>query len=132
MHLVIAALFLLLFTAPAMAQARQCDQAVGFQHATATGPVEIVPGIAGQRIYPCGFSLMERGAALSFRIFGAQPGTNCTVEGTTFTPTLDVPNDVQFNNRVATVGPASAEGNALCIQTIGTGALSGVVYFAQF
>jgi len=125
-----AVALLILFAVPAQAQ-RQCDRIVSFVHSTATGPVIVVPGVDGKRIYTCGFSLAEKGPTLDIQIFtGAGPA--CAIGRLDQTPIFSFPNDATFNNRVDTVGPHSEYGDALCIQTFGSGAITGMIFWAQF
>jgi hypothetical protein len=134
MRLILAIAFLALLAIPAQAQTKPCDQIVMFQHAAATGPVEIVPGIDGQRIYPCGFMLAQKGNTLDFQMWGAQD--HCVggpvLGATLFTPRMSLPTDVQLVNRIEHAGPSSQYGASICIQTWGTGGLTGAIYYAQF
>src|SRR5262245_41179462 len=100
-------LILLALAAPAQAQ-RACDQFTAFEHINATGPVEIVPANPSQRIYLCGFSIIQKGNTLDFTILLGH-GTNCDTDTITLA-TLQFPNDVAFNNRIQTVGPTSDYG----------------------
>lgn len=125
--LALGLLFALSF--PAQAQ-RACDQATPFQHATATARTALIPGVAGQRIYYCGFMIAQKGQALDLQItYGT--GVNC---GTNTHGSLvySLPNDFALVNRIENVGPHTDLGESLCVQTFGTGALTGVIYWAQF
>lgn len=130
--LALAGLFLVLPASPAAAQTRPCDRLVSFQHAEATGPVEIVPGKPNARVYQCGIVLAQKGNTLDFKMWTAQPGSNCTGGTSDLTPQFSLPVDVVMVNRIENVGPSSEPGQSLCIQTLGSGGLTGVVYWAQF
>jgi len=121
----------LLFAPPAWAQGRPCDQVTPFQHATPTGPVEIVPGIANQRIYFCGFSIAEKGPTLDLKIWSGG-GVLCAIGSKDLSPQWSFPNDFALVNRIEHVGPFSNVGDSLCIQTFGSGALTGTIYWTQF
>jgi hypothetical protein len=123
---------LLILVAPisAQAQTRPCTNAVAFKHAAPTGPIEIVAGKSNERVYYCGFVLVERGTTLDF-IMLTGTGTNCGTN-TINLLSLELPSDVALVNRVESVGPASEIGHSLCLQTSGTGKLSGIIYWAQF
>ena len=111
---------------------KACDRMASFQHIVATGPIEVVPAKEGQRIYYCGFTIMQKGNTLDFIITIGQ-GTNCNTNTLQMTPQLQLPSDFALSTRQETVGPYSEPGYAMCIQTIGsTGALTGLIYYAQF
>jgi hypothetical protein len=130
MRLALAFLILIASIVPASAQ-RPCDQTSTFQHDIATGPVEIVVGKPDQRIYPCGFMLTQKGNSLDFQMWSAVAGSNC-VPVTFWTPRMSLPTDVAFTNRIENAGPSLPYNNSLCIQTFGTGSLTGAIYWAQF
>ena len=136
MRLILAIAFLALLAIPAQAQTKPCDKIVMFQHATATGPVELIPGIDGQRIYPCGFMLSEKGNTLDFQMWGVAASDHCVsgpvMNAELYTPRMSLPTDVQLVNRIEHAGPAGSYGFSLCIQTWGTGGLTGAIYYAQF
>jgi len=123
------ALLSLTWAMPALAQ-QVCDQATPFNHQLPTGPVEIVPAQPNKRIYFCGFFVSARGPTLDMTVMLGQ-GTNC---GTNTRQILfdNFPSDVAVSNRVERVGPAGDPGYALCIQSSGTGSLTGLIYWAQF
>jgi hypothetical protein len=126
------ALLLLLWPTTARAQTRPCDQIYVFQHTVPTGPVEAVPGVPNQRIYPCGFVLTAKGNSLDFRLFAAQPGSSCLAESEAFSPQMSLPASPELVTRVENVGPSTEVGFSLCVRTYGSGALTGAIYFAQF
>jgi hypothetical protein len=127
----LALLLLLLTCASAQAQTKPCDNARYFQHTVATGPVLLVPGVPNQRIYFCGFVLAQKGNTLDFKVWSTdQPDCSTTLEA--FSPQWSLPTDVQMVNRRETVGNSTDYGAGLCIQTFGTGALTGAIYYAQF
>jgi len=132
---VLAVALLALFASEAQAQ-RQCTHTSWFQHTTPTGPIEIVPGVDGQRIYPCGFMLTQKGNTLDFQMWGTPFGLCVNGSGFSnaqlFTPQLSLPTDVQLVNRLEVVGPFTPPGYSLCIQTFGAGALTGAIYWEQF
>ena len=108
-----------------------CDRVVGFKHINATGPVEVVPAVTGQRIYFCGAAIIQKGNTLSLQIMTGT-GTNCSTNTVLQTPVLEFPNDVAVVTHQDFVGIASDPGVALCIQTSGSnGKLGGLLYYAQ-
>lgn len=134
MRLLTTLALLLCFGSSASAQtiSRPCDSGTYFKHVVATGPVEIVPGKEGQRVYFCGFMFTQKGNTLDLIVtVGKSP--NCSVETIQITPQLELPADFALTNRIETGQPIGGPGFALCVQTLGTsGKLSGVVYFTQF
>jgi hypothetical protein len=130
MRLILAIAFLALLAIPAQAQTRQCTKITPFQHTTPTGPVWIVPGVQNQRVYYCGFMLAQKGNTLDFKIwFAADAGC---VETGTLGPTWSLPTDMAIVNRTEQVGPYGPYGFGICIQTFGSGALTGAIYWEQF
>jgi len=127
MALAIAFVF---YAQPAHAQ-KTCSQASVFDHAAATGPVELVKGVANQRVYLCGFFLSKKGQTLDLQIWSGDPNT-CSGATRDFTPHLTFPNDLAVSNRLDMVGVHSEIGQSLCIQTFGQGALGGIIYWEQF
>jgi hypothetical protein len=134
MRIILALAALAFLCTGASAQTRPCDHVSWFTHASATGPVELVPGIADARIYPCGFLLLQKGNTLDFQMWGA-PAGGCGLGpggAENFTPQLSLPTDVQISTRIEKVGPSTALGHSMCIQTWGSGGLTGAIYWAQF
>jgi hypothetical protein len=127
---VFAAALLFLASLPAAARTAPCDKTASFAYAAPTLDV-LVSGVAGQRIYPCGFTVMQKGPALDFQL-STGTGPSCSLAKNNITPVYSVPNDFAVVSRIERVGPSSAVGESLCIQTFGSGNLSGVVYYAQF
>lgn len=127
-----AAMFLALIPEAAAQTTRSCQRATPFQHLTATGPVEIVPGKPDARTYSCGFVLAQRGQSLDFQYWSAKAGTACAEEITALTPVFSLPADFVMVNRLENVGPASPPGHSLCIQTFGQGGMTGIIYWEQF
>jgi hypothetical protein len=131
MKLIWMVLALLLWPAIAHAQ-RACDRIAPFKHINATGPIELVPAVPGQRVYYCGFTILQKGNTLDLIITVGQ-GTNCGMNTVQFTPQMELPNDFALSSRTETVGPYTEPGFALCIQTIGSNAkLGGMIFYAQF
>src|SRR5262245_35410246 len=128
-RLLVAFVACMLMASSAMAQ-RQCDKVTTFAYTTATGPVEIVPGQPGLQIYYCGFALANRGPTLTIKVWGGTVGTCAVVED--FGPAWEFPNDLAIVNRVETVGPHTGPSESICLQTSGTGSLTGAIYWAQF
>ena len=133
-RLLLALATLIVLTAPVAAQStRPCQFATPFQHLTATGPVEIVPGKPDMRVYSCGFVIAQRGQSLDFRYWSAKSGTGCAEEVVGLTPVFSLPSDLVMVNRLENVGPSTPPGHSLCIETTGgTGSLAGIIYWAQF
>lgn len=130
MRWILTLVFLLLTTSLAAAQAR-CDKYTAFQHINATGPVEVAVGKENQRVYVCGYMLVQKGNTLDFTLLTGK-GPNCTLERKNVY-TLELPNDLALVNRIETVGPVGEPGYSVCIQTTGSNAkLGGVIYWAQF
>jgi hypothetical protein len=89
-----------------------------------------VPGVSGQSIYYCGFVIAEKGNTLDLKVW-ASSAADCSVDSEDFSPQWSFPNDFAFSTRVAETGLYSPYGHTLCIQTFGTGALTGVIYWTQ-
>src|SRR4249920_2197070 len=123
MKYLLAVIALLALTSGANAQ-HACDRMVGFKHAIPTGPVEIVPAVANQRVYYCGFTITAKGNTLDL-ILTTGTGTNCADNNTPLTPRMEFPNDFALSSRQESVGPYSESGYAMCLQTIGQGTLGG-------
>jgi hypothetical protein len=109
---------------------RACSQQTAFLHNAATGPVAIVLGVAGQSIWYCGFVIAEKGNTLDLKVW-ASAAADCSSTNESFSPQWSFPNDFAFSTRVAETGLYSNPGDTLCIQTFGTGALTGVIYWTQ-
>jgi hypothetical protein len=129
MRILLAALLLAMGLHGAQAQ-QACNSIAPFRHDVATGPVNIVPGIGGQRIYFCGFVLNSKAATLDFKVWTGV-GATCT-GGQDLSPIWSLPNGFALVSRVPTTGPSGNLGDGLCIQTFGTGSLTGVLYYTQF
>jgi hypothetical protein len=131
LKLLLAGLLLVVLAVPAQAQEKRgCDQTTFFNHSAPTGPIEIAPA-SDKRIYSCGFFFSEKGNTLDFVVLTGQ-GVNCAINQQQIFY-LTLPNDAVVSNRVDTVGQAVADYNyALCIQTVGTGALAGFLYWTAF
>jgi hypothetical protein len=62
----------------------------------------------------------------------AGTGVNCATNHVIIIPRTDVP-PAGIVNRIATAsGETAPAGNAMCLQTWGTGSVSSVFYWAQF
>lgn len=130
MRFVLGLGLLFLLAAPAQAQ-KPCDKVVGFSHTKAVGPVELVAAVAEQRIYFCGFTIIQKGNTLDLIIMVGE-GKNCETNRVPLTPQLELPNNSALSSRQDTVTISSDPGAALCIQTLGNGKLGGMIYYAQF
>jgi hypothetical protein len=128
----VALLLMLVAPISAQAQTRPCNRATTFLHVNPTGPVEIAPPLANQRVYYCGFVLAQKGQVLDFKVLTGT-GVNCGTDQTLIL-SLELPSDLVLVNRIASVGPSAPPGQALCIETVGAAGarLSGVIYWAQF
>lgn len=126
---------LLCFGGSAFAQPvpRPCDKMVPFSYDGPTTVREIVPAVAGARIYFCGFTLLQKGNTLDFRITIGK-GTACGTDTQYMTPQLQLPSDVQITTRAEMVAQSTEPGFALCLEAPGASGskLGGMIYYAQF
>lgn len=112
---------------------RPCDSGSYFRHEAATGPVAVVVGKPGARIYFCGFMFTQKGNTLDL-IVSVGKGPDCAGEKIQITPQLELPADFALTNRIETGQPIGGPEFGLCIQTLGAAGakLAGVIYYAQF
>jgi hypothetical protein len=131
MRALLIALVLIVAAIPAAAQ-KACDQ---FRSATTTAPqsiTETIPGIDGQRIYLCGFTIINTGSGLTVSLFSGT-GTNCNANQTVLVAPITLPNNSMLVNRIAiAAGEYTPQGHALCVQVTGTGNLTTLWYWTQF
>jgi len=118
-------------SAQAQTVSRPCDAATYFKHEIPTGPVVVVTGEEGKRIYFCGFMVTQKGNTLDL-IVTVGSGQNCSVNTIQITPQLELPNDFALTNRIEVGQPIGPPGASLCVQTLGAGKLTGVFYFTKF
>jgi hypothetical protein len=112
---------------------RSCDKSASFKHVLPTGPVELIPAVPGQAIYFCGFTIVQKGQTLDMILFMGDPNSNCATNSVQLTPQLSLPADFALSTRVATAPPMpNSKSKAMCIQTLGNGALTGLVFYTQF
>jgi len=124
-------LLLLCGSAHAQTISRACDAATYFKHEIPTGPVVVVTGEEGKRIYFCGFMVTQKGNTLDL-IVTVGKGDACQINTIQITPQLELPNDFALTNRIDYGQPIGEPGASLCIQTLGAGKLTGVFYFTKF
>jgi hypothetical protein len=129
---VVLLLLLLLWPTVVMAQ-KPCDQARGAITSGVVAPVERVAGIAGKRIYLCGYVIMRAsgGPGLEFEITSGT-GTNCSTGKTVMIPRMDVPIGGLVNRIPYAAGEKTAPGHSVCLQTWGTGSVTSIFYWTQF
>lgn len=135
MRILLLAALLLMAAGPAAAQ-RTCDQYKGAITAVpVASPVERVPGIAGKRIYLCGYIVMPSsdaaGQAVEFELTRGT-GTNCAANRQVMIPRIRVPAGGIINRTPFATGETTAAGEAVCLQTWGTGSITSIFYWAQF
>jgi hypothetical protein len=131
---IMTALALLLLCGSAHAQdlSRPCDKSAFFNHSVPTGPVNLVLGVEGQRVYLCGFTIMQKGNTLDF-ILSVGQGVNCADNNVQITPQFELPADFALTTRINAGQPLPGVGYGLCVQTLGSnGKLAGIVYYSQF
>jgi hypothetical protein len=125
------ALALVLLAVPAAAQ-RACDQ---FRSTTTIAPQSITETIAavdGQRVYLCGFTIINTGAGLTVSLFSGT-GINCNANQAALVAPITLPNNSVLVNRIATAsGEYTPIGHAVCVQITGSGNLTTLWYWAQF
>ena len=137
MWLIALAAFFLLFVPPGEAWAqRTCDQyRAAITSVPIAAPVERVPGVAGKRIYLCGYILMPSspaaGQSIEFELTTGT-GTNCATNKTTMIPRMSVPATGIVNRIAYASGETTAQGAAVCLQTWGSGSVTSIFYWAQF
>jgi len=123
---------ILLLPGAASAQ-KACDQ---FRTAQTTGPTvrtERVAAIANQRIYLCGYMIM-RGLGAQDLEFELTSGTgrDCGTNTQIVIPRMLVPPQGIVNRIAYAAGERAPPGNAMCLQTWGTGPVTSIFYWAQF
>ena len=125
--------FLLCLCGSVQAQttSRPCDSGTYFSHTTPTGPVAVVTGEPGKRIYFCGFMVTQKGNTFDL-IVTVGGDDDCKINKIQITPQLSLPNDFALTNRIEYGQPIGEPGASLCVQTLGQGALAGVFYFTKF
>lgn len=126
---------LMLLAGPAEAQ-RTCDQYRGAITAVpVASPVERVAGIANKRIYLCGYIIMPSsdaaGQAVEFELTRGT-GLNCATNKNIMIPRIRVPAQGIINRTAFATGETTAAGEAVCLQTWGTGSITSIFYWAQF
>jgi hypothetical protein len=89
-----------------------------------------VPGVAGQVIFFCGFTIGNKGNTLDLRIF-ASSASDCSIDSEDFSPQWSFPGSFFASTRVDQSALATKPGYSLCIQSFGSGALTGLVYWVQ-
>lgn len=99
--------------------------------ASTTGEVQIVPPIAGQSVYVCGFDIVSTAAATVN--FAQGTGTNCGTGTGTIGATWALGSNTVVTDSSSTFrGLKTAPGTALCINST-TGSPAGVeVFYTQF
>jgi hypothetical protein len=128
------ALIISLVGAAAQAQeiARACESRYIFTHAAATGPVVVVPGTGQARIHFCGYAIVQKGQALNFQVIAGK-GATCQTGTILLTPLIETPSDFQMTTRIPSIPPQQGtEGMSICLQTTGTGRLSGILFYSIF
>jgi len=129
------ALFLwLAFLSPAWA-----DQTVGPTNSiirnkqgqlTGTGATaQIVPGVAGQSIYICGWHVTNTAASGTFQ-FSYGTGTTCT-SGTNITPSFTVSNTAPSADHITAAWTNGGQGQTLCVNATVTTVVV-MVFYSQF
>ena len=114
-----------------------CNNSVVINQATGT-TTELVPLVAGQRIYVCGFVVNQVGAATAATVkFVTGTGAACATNPVNKTGVMSsdvgvgVATNIAYGGGVGMVF-AGALGEALCITTTTTQAQKGVLTYAQF
>lgn len=130
--IVLVALILFLSSGNALAQT-SCDR---FNAASITGTdptgTERVPGVAGKRVYLCGYVVIPAGgASLEFELFSGT-GDRCSLNTVTILPKMPIPLAGIVNRIPIAAGEYTPVGHSLCSRTYGNGTLSTIFYWAQF
>lgn len=128
----LALLFGLAMQAKGQELQRTCENRYVFSHAVATGPITVVAGEAAKRVYFCGFIIAQASQSLGFQVTMGK-GTNCATGTVPLTPMFETPSNFAMSTRIPATPPApGSEGMSLCIQTSGTGKLSGILFYSLF
>lgn len=126
---------LMLLAGPAAAQ-RTCDHyRSAITAAPVASPVEQVPGLAGKRTYLCGYIIMPStdaaGQSVEFELTTGT-GLNCATNRQVMIPRMRVPSGGIVNRTTFASGEVTGQGEAVCLQTWGSGSITSVFYWAQF
>jgi hypothetical protein len=131
-----ALLFLLAFVSAALADNTVgptnqiiCNKVAQFN----AGPVvltQIVPAVAGQAIYVCGWHTTNTGATGTFS-FSYGTGANCATGTTAVIPATNVTSTAPSADHISIATIFAPVNNALCI-TPSVATISSVIYYSQF
>jgi hypothetical protein len=127
-------LLLALTASHAFAQSRPCDQWRSNTTTGASAITEKVAAVAGKRIYLCGFVLIHSGtsADFSFQLLTGT-GRDCVSNQSVLLNSIPMPPNTVIVNRIPfATGESTPPGQAVCVQTFGTGSLTTIFYWAQF
>jgi len=129
----ILVLFLLSSIIPNAMARKVCDQYRSTSTVGPQGPIEKVPGKAGQRVYLCGYMILKGAQDLEFEV-SSGTGTNCANNHTILIPRISIPATGIVNRIAYAAGERTEIGHAVCLQTWGNAAasLNSVFYWAQF
>lgn len=105
-----------------------CNQAV-YVNTTTSTIFSIVPGVAGEGIYVCGWALTASSAgAVSIE---NSAGSTCSSVSASFSLQLST-SPLVDHVRVYSGAMAAPAGNNLCFQSSVSGTVQGFVYYTQF
>jgi hypothetical protein len=111
------------------AQTAICNQAK-FMGVGPTTITTVVPGVAGQSIFICGWHVTNTGATGTFSIsIGA--GANCGGSPVQIVPAVNVTSTAPSADHIEYAWGQVPAGQSLCI-TPSVGTISAVVWFSQF
>jgi len=130
---VLMALLIVALTTGAASAQRTCDQ---FRASTTLAPsvvTEKVAAITNKKIYICGYMIVpsSTGGPFEFELTTGR-GTDCSTGKTIIIPRMSVPASGIINRIPYAAGESAPPGQAVCLQTWGTGPVTSVFYWAQF
>lgn len=95
-----------------------------------SGLTQIVAGVAGQRIYVCGWHVTNSGASGTF-IISNGTGTNCGTTNNGMTPAFTVTSTAPATDHIDYAALQTPVGNELCINP-SVATIAAVIWFTQF
>jgi hypothetical protein len=112
---------------------KACDQ---FRASTTLAPsvvTEKVAAITNKKVYICGYIIVPSatGGPFEFELSTGR-GTDCATSRSIIIPRMSVPVSGIVNRIPYAAGESAPAGQAVCLQTWGTGPVSSVFYWAQF
>lgn len=90
---------------------------------------QMIPAVAGQSIFLCGWHVTNTAAAGTFS-FQNGTGSNCGTGTTTIIPATNVTSSAPSADHISIATIQVPQGNAFCITPIAT--ISAIIFYSQF